>query len=55
MVKKDAGKLWGALRKAWKAFKIAKAKGNKATMKRYAEIINELQRELGLPATKFNI
>jgi hypothetical protein len=42
------GQTWGALRKAWKAYKIAKAENDQDAMVRYAEIVRTLQKELGL-------
>lgn len=47
------GKTWSALKKAWRAYKIAKNKNDKERMKKYSDIINALQRELGLQETKF--
>jgi len=42
------GCLWCGLRKAWKGFKIAKARGDKREMKRYAQAINRFREKLGL-------
>lgn len=47
------GQTWGALKKAWKAYKIAKVQKDKAKMKDYAERIRTLQKELGLSQAKF--
>jgi hypothetical protein len=47
------GQTWGALKKAWKAYKIAKAQNDKEKMKLYAERIRTLQKELGLEPAKF--
>ena len=44
----ERGRLWGGLRKAWKGFKIAKARGDKREMKRYAQAINRFREKLGL-------
>jgi len=42
------GQTWGALRKAWTAYRIAKVRNDKVAMAQYAEIIRKLQKELGL-------
>ncbi len=47
------GQTWGALRRAWKGYRIAKGKDNKVDMILYAERIRTLQKELGLPQSKF--
>lgn len=47
------GQTWGALRKAWKAYRIAKAHNDQAAMLKYAERIRTLQKQLGLPASNF--
>jgi hypothetical protein len=47
------GQTWGALRKAWKAYKIAKVQNDSARMKEYAERIRNLQTQLGVPLTTF--
>ncbi len=47
------GQTWGALKKAWKAYKIAKAQNDKEKMLEYAKRIRTLQEELGLPKAKF--
>ena len=47
------GQSWGALRKAWKAYKIAKAQNDQAAMLKYAERIRTLQNQLGLPPSNF--
>lgn len=47
------GQTWGALKRAWKGYTIAKAKNNKVDMFLYAERIRTLQKELGLPQSKF--
>jgi len=47
------GQTWGALRKAWKAYKIAKVQNDSARMKEYAERIRTLQTQLGVPQTTF--
>lgn len=47
------GQTWGALKKAWKAYKIAKVQADKAKMKEYAVRIRTLQEELGVSKAKF--
>lgn len=47
------GQTWAALKKNWKAYKIAKAKGEKVGMLKYAHRIRDLQHELNLPISKF--
>jgi hypothetical protein len=47
------GQTWGALRKAWKAYKIAKVQHDNARMKEYSERIRTLQTQLGVPQTTF--
>ncbi|MGC8557741.1 MAG: hypothetical protein ACP5NC_01955 [Nitrososphaeria archaeon] len=49
----NKGQTWGALKKAWKAYKIAKVQNDKAKMLEYAKRIRTLQEELGLPKAKF--
>jgi len=53
MSKYTKGQTWGALKKAWKAYKIAKVQGDKAKMKEYAVRIRTLQEELGVTKAKF--
>lgn len=53
MVEYTKGQTWGALKKAWKAFKIAKVQNDKAKMKEYANRIRTLQKELGLKQAEF--
>jgi len=48
-----AGQSWAALKKAWRAYKIAKVHGDTANMLKYAERIRTLQSELGLPKANF--
>jgi len=50
---KTLAKTWGALRKSWLGFKIAKSHGDFQLMKHYAEFIVKLQNEIGIPETKF--
>ena len=47
------GQTGGALKKAWKAYKIAKVQNDKEKMKEYAGRIRTLQSELGVPQAKF--
>lgn len=47
------GQTWGALKKSWKAFKIAKAHKDRAKMKEYATRIRTLQENLGVKKTAF--
>ena len=47
------GQSWGALKKAWGGYKVAKVQKNMEDMKKYAERIRTLQRELGLVQAKF--
>ena len=47
------GQSWGALKKAWRGYKVAKVQNNMEDMKKYAERIRTLQRELGLIQAKF--
>jgi hypothetical protein len=47
------GQTWGALKKAWRGYKVAKIQKNVDDMKKYAERIRTLQSELGLVQAKF--
>ena len=47
------GQTWGALKKCWRAYKIAKVKDEKEKMAEYAKRIRSLQLELGLPQAPF--
>lgn len=49
----SVGQSWAALKKAWRAYKIAKAQDDKPNMLKYAERIRTLQGELGLAVAKF--
>jgi hypothetical protein len=44
---------WGALHKAWRGYIIAKNKDEIDRLYYYAEVIQKLQRELGLPVSSF--
>jgi hypothetical protein len=50
----NKGKTWNALKKAWKAYKIARSNKDVEKMKKYEEVIRALQRELGLEESKFS-
>jgi hypothetical protein len=47
------GQTWGALKKAWKAYKIAKIQNDKRRLKEYATRIRTLQGELGVKKSEF--
>jgi len=47
------GQTWGALKKAWTAYKIAKVNNDQVGMLKYADRIRTLQKELGLPRARF--
>jgi hypothetical protein len=47
------GQTWAALKKCWRAYKIAKVKDEKENMLEYARRIRKLQTELGLPQAPF--
>ena len=47
------GQHWGALRKAWKGYKIAKVQHDGPRMQEYSKRIQTLQGELGLPKSTF--
>ena len=47
------GQVWGALRKAWKGYRIAKVQGDVKLMKEYATRIRTLQGQLGVPPATF--
>jgi len=49
------GQTWGALKKAWKAYKIAKVQNDNTRMKEYATRIQTLQKELDLKQTQFDV
>jgi hypothetical protein len=46
--------VWGALHKAWKGYVIAKNKGEDEKMQVYAQRVQELQHDLGLPISSFD-
>jgi hypothetical protein len=47
------GQSWGALRKAWKGYRIGKVQGDNAKMTEYATKIRKLQGELGISVASF--
>jgi hypothetical protein len=47
------GQTWGALKKAWKGYKIAKVQSDKPRMTEYAKKIKTLQGELGIRQSTF--
>jgi len=47
------GQTWGALKKCWKAYKIAKVQNDREKMLEYAKRIRALQEELGVEKAKF--
>lgn len=47
------GSTWGALRKAWKGFRIAKTQNDEPRMREYATKIRTLQGELGVSVATF--
>ena len=49
----SVGQTWAALKKNWKAYKIAKVKNDRVAMLKYAHRIRDLQGELNLPVAKF--
>jgi len=49
----EKGQIWGALRKAWKGYRIAKVQNDTERMKEYATRIRTLQGQLGVPLATF--
>jgi hypothetical protein len=47
------GQTWGALKKAWKGYKIAKVQQDRTKMIEYARKIKTLQGELGIRQSTF--
>ncbi|HEX5978090.1 MAG TPA: hypothetical protein VFY68_12480 [Nitrososphaeraceae archaeon] len=47
------GQSWGALRKAWKGYRIAKVHDDNAKMTEYASKIRKIQQELGISVASF--
>jgi hypothetical protein len=52
-VSHTTGQTWAALKKSWKAYKIAKVKNEKENMVEYARRIRSLQKELGVTQSSF--
>jgi hypothetical protein len=53
MVEYTKGQMWGGLRRAWKAYRIAKVQGDEKRMREYATKIQTLQGQLGVEKAKF--
>ena len=53
MTEYQKGQVWGALRKAWKGYRIAKVQGDNARMREYATRINTPHGQLGVPPAAF--
>jgi hypothetical protein len=53
MVDYTTGQIWGALRKAWKGYRIAKVQNDKERKVEYATKIRTQQGQLGLPLASF--
>lgn len=47
------GQSWGALRKAWKGYRIAKVQGDNGKMREYATKIRKIQGELRISVASF--
>jgi hypothetical protein len=47
------GQSWGALRKAWKGYRIAKVQADNLKMTEYATKIRKIQGELGIEVATF--
>ncbi len=47
------GQSWGALRKAWKGYRIAKVQADNSKMVEYANKIRKIQGELGISVAAF--
>ena len=47
------GQSWGALRKSWKGYRIAKVQANNDKMIEYANKIRKIQGELGISVAAF--
>lgn len=46
---------WAELRKAWKAYKVAKLNEKVLLMREYERKINKLQTDLHVPQTRFDV
>jgi hypothetical protein len=49
----STGQSWGALRKAWKGYRIAKVHNDNIRMTEYANKIRKIQGELGINVASF--
>ncbi len=49
----SSGQSWGALRKAWKGYRIAKVQSDNVKMTEYATKIRKIQGELGISLATF--
>jgi len=49
----STGQSWGALRKAWKGYRIAKVHNDNVKMTEYANKIRKIQEELGIAVASF--
>jgi hypothetical protein len=49
----STGQSWGALRKAWKGYRIAKVHNDNVRMTEYANKIRKIQGELGINVASF--
>lgn len=49
----STGQSWGALRKAWKGYRIGKVQGDNVKMTEYATKIRKIQGELGISVASF--
>ena len=49
----STGQSWGALRKAWKGYRIAKVHNDNTRMTEYANKIRKIQGELGINVASF--
>jgi hypothetical protein len=49
----STGQSWGALRKAWKGYRIAKVHNDNTKMTEYATKIRKIQRELKINVASF--
>ncbi|HEY9385508.1 MAG TPA: hypothetical protein VIP70_00580 [Nitrososphaeraceae archaeon] len=49
----STGQSWGALRKAWKGYRIAKVHNDNVKMTEYANKIRKIQEELGISVASF--
>lgn len=47
------GESWGALRKCWRGYKLAKCSNDETLMREYANRIQKIQKELGIPTASF--